>query len=151
MTLAVHGGNSSTCQWVIKPHAANASDVLQQPSLHAVLPVWSSTNQPQYRVVTAGIILCLCACCLDAQVRAGALAERVATEGVMLQYAVDTKLDVCLSNIYEAVTKPPLLLNPFPRLLHIMRAHAAKLDLFQVMTTHTPSWWPDVAIWHWKC
>ena len=56
----------------------------------------------------------------------------------MLQYAVDTKLDVCLSNIYEAVTKPPLLLNPYPRLLHIMRAHAAKLDLFQVMTPHAP-------------
>jgi hypothetical protein len=67
------------------------------------------------------------------QVRAGALAERVATEGVMLQYAVDTKLDLCLSNIYEAVTKPPLPLNPYPRLLHILRAHAAKLDLFQVM------------------
>lgn len=66
------------------------------------------------------------------QVRAGALAERVATEGVMLQYAVDTKLDLCLSNIYEAVTKPPLPLNPYPRLLHILRAHAAKLDLFQV-------------------
>jgi hypothetical protein len=59
------------------------------------------------------------------------VAERVATEGVMLQYAVDTKLDLCLSNIYEAVTKPPLPLNPYPRLLHILRAHAAKLDLFQ--------------------
>lgn len=67
----------------------------------------------------------------EAQVRAGAVAERVATEGVMLQYAVDTKLDLCLSSIYEAVTKPPLPLNPYPRLLHILRAHAAKLDLFQ--------------------
>jgi hypothetical protein len=56
----------------------------------------------------------------------------VGTEGVMLQYAVDTKLDLCLSSIYEAVTKPPLPLNPYPRLLHILRAHAAKLDLFQV-------------------
>lgn len=53
----------------------------------------------------------------------------------MLQYAVDTKLDLCLSNIYEAVTKPPLPLNAYPRLLHILRAHAAKLDLFQVMIT----------------
>jgi hypothetical protein len=59
------------------------------------------------------------------------VAERVATEGVMLQYAVDTKLDLCLSDVYEAVTKPPLPLNPYPRLLHILRAHAAKLDLFQ--------------------
>lgn len=55
----------------------------------------------------------------------------MATEGVMLQYAVDTKLDLCLSNVYEAVTKPPLPLNPYQRLLHILRAHAAKLDLFQ--------------------
>lgn len=51
----------------------------------------------------------------------------------MLQYAVDTKLDLCLSSIYGAVTKPPLPLNPYPRLLHILRAHAAKLDLFQVI------------------
>ena len=50
----------------------------------------------------------------------------------MLQYAVDTQLDLCLSSIYEAVTKPPMPLNPYPRLLHILRAHAAKLDLFQV-------------------
>jgi hypothetical protein len=50
----------------------------------------------------------------------------------MLQYAVDTKLDLCLSAVYEAVTRPPLPLNPYPRLLHILRAHAAKLDLFQV-------------------
>lgn len=50
----------------------------------------------------------------------------------MLQYAVDTKLDLCLSSMYEAVTKPPLPLNPYPRLLHILRAHAARLDLFQV-------------------
>lgn len=71
------------------------------------------------------------ALCTISQVRAGAVAERVATEGVLLQYAVDTKLDMCLSNIYEAVTRPPLPLNPYPRLLHILRANAAKLDLFQ--------------------
>jgi len=50
----------------------------------------------------------------------------------MLQYAVDTKLDLCLSAIYEAVTRPPMPLNPYPRLLHILRAYAVRLDLFQV-------------------
>lgn len=50
----------------------------------------------------------------------------------MLQYAVDTQLDLCLSAIYEAVTTPPMPLNPYPRLLHILRAYAVRLDLFQV-------------------
>lgn len=78
--------------------------------------------------------MCLCPSTYAAapQVRAGALAERVGTEGVMLQYAVDTKLDLCLSTIYETVTKPPLPFNPYKSLLHILRAQAAKLDLFQV-------------------
>jgi hypothetical protein len=50
----------------------------------------------------------------------------------MLQYAVDTKLDVCISAMYAAITTPPLPRNPYPRLLHTLRAFAARLDLFQV-------------------
>ncbi|WIA30633.1 hypothetical protein OEZ86_000711 [Tetradesmus obliquus] len=67
----------------------------------------------------------------DAQIRSGAVAERVAREGVMLQYAVDAKLDVLLSSLYGSVTQPPMPLNPYPRLLHFLRAHAARLDLWK--------------------
>lgn len=66
------------------------------------------------------------------QVRCGAVAERVAIEGVMLQYAVDTKLDELLSTIYASLTEPPLVINPYPRLMHYIRAHAARLDLWRV-------------------
>lgn len=60
------------------------------------------------------------------------MAERVAAEGVMLQYAVDTKLDICLATMYEAITTPPLPRNPYPVLLNTLRAYAARLDLWQV-------------------
>lgn len=88
------------------------------------------------------------------QVRAGAVAERVATEGVMLQYAVDTQLDLCLSTIYESVTKPPMPINPYPRLLNILRAHAARLDLFQVRRMrriHATHYQGLVLLWIFTC
>jgi hypothetical protein len=50
----------------------------------------------------------------------------------MLQYAVDTKLDILLSSVYASVTQPPMPLNPYPRLLHFLRAHAARFDLWKV-------------------
>jgi hypothetical protein len=86
------------------------------------------------------LLLVAAGCALDmpicwwprGQVRAGAVAERVATEGVMLQYAVDCKLDVLLSSVYASLTQPPMPLNPYPRLLHFLRAHAARLDLWRV-------------------
>ena len=49
------------------------------------------------------------------------MAARVAAEGVMLQYAVDTKLDELLSSLWLQLTKPPLSLNPYPRMMHIIR------------------------------
>ncbi|KAI8469832.1 MAG: hypothetical protein J3K34DRAFT_511818 [Monoraphidium minutum] len=67
----------------------------------------------------------------EAQVRSGAVAERVAVEGVMLQYAVDTQLDALLSRLYAELTAPPLALNPYPRLVAAVRAHAARLDLWR--------------------
>ncbi|GLC57830.1 hypothetical protein PLESTB_001271500 [Pleodorina starrii] len=65
-----------------------------------------------------------------AKVRSGALAERVGTEGVMLQYAVDTKLDELLATIWQVMTDPPLPVNPYPRLLHLLRSQAAKMELW---------------------
>jgi len=67
----------------------------------------------------------------ESAVRGGAVAERVATEGVMLQYAVDTKLDVLLSESYARLTAPPLLPNPYPRLLHAIRAQSARMELWR--------------------
>ncbi|GFR42144.1 hypothetical protein Agub_g2993, partial [Astrephomene gubernaculifera] len=57
-----------------------------------------------------------------AQVRSGALAERVSAEGVMLQYAVDCKLDELLATLWQVMTDPPLPLNPYPKLLHLLRS-----------------------------
>lgn len=39
----------------------------------------------------------------------------------MLQYAVDTKLDELLSTLWLRLTDPPMPLNPYPRLMHIIR------------------------------
>ncbi|GLI65138.1 hypothetical protein VaNZ11_008596, partial [Volvox africanus] len=64
------------------------------------------------------------------QVRSGALAERVSTEGVMLQYAVDTKMDELLAKIWLVMTEPPLPVNPYPRLLQLLRTQATKLELW---------------------
>jgi hypothetical protein len=55
------------------------------------------------------------------QVRTGAVAGRVAVEGVMLQYAVDTQLDRLLADVWLRVTEPPMLQNPYPRLMHFLR------------------------------
>jgi hypothetical protein len=65
-------------------------------------------------------------------VRAGYVAERVAVEGVMLQYAVDVKLDQMLATCYMALTESPMPVNPYPQLLHYLRAYAARLDLWKV-------------------
>lgn len=78
------------------------------------------------------------------QVRAGAVAERVATEGVMLQYAVDTQLDLLLGRVYALLTTPPLPRNPWPRVLHLLRAHAARMELWKVRRCwrHAGCWQP---------
>jgi hypothetical protein len=39
----------------------------------------------------------------------------------MLQYAVDTHLDELLAAIWLQVTNPPQPLNPYPRVLNIIR------------------------------
>ncbi|KAG1662271.1 hypothetical protein FOA52_002160 [Chlamydomonas sp. UWO 241] len=67
----------------------------------------------------------------QSQVRSGALASRVASEGVMLQYAVDTHLDQLLGTVWLTITKPPMPLNPFPRLMNMIRSHAAKMELLR--------------------
>lgn len=73
--------------------------------------------------------------------RSGTLAERVAVEGVMLQYAIDVKLDQMLSDCYRVLTEPPMPVNPYPQLLHYIRAYAARLELWKV----TLRWWPGDA------
>jgi hypothetical protein len=51
---------------------------------------------------------------------------------VTLQYAVDTQLDELLARLFRALTEPPLALNPYPKLVHMIRVHAARLDLWRV-------------------
>ncbi|PNH08736.1 hypothetical protein TSOC_004689, partial [Tetrabaena socialis] len=63
-------------------------------------------------------------------VRGGALAERVSAEGVMLQYAVDSKLDELLATAWQFVTDPPMPLNPYPKLMHLLRSRAVKMELW---------------------
>ncbi len=55
------------------------------------------------------------------QVRSGGLAERIATEGVMLQYAVDTHMDQLLAALWLQITQPPMPVNPFPKLMNLIR------------------------------
>jgi hypothetical protein len=40
----------------------------------------------------------------------------------MLQYAVDTQLDRLLADVWLRVTEPPMLQNPYPRLMHFLRS-----------------------------
>ena len=76
----------------------------------------------------------------DAQVRSGGLPARAAPEGVLLQYAVDAKLDALLAALFLEFTAPPLTAAPFPRLVRMLRAQAARLDLWRVR------WWA-VRVW----
>ena len=50
----------------------------------------------------------------------------------MLQYAIDVKLDQMLSDCYRTLTEPPMPVNPYPQLLHFLRAYAARLELWKV-------------------
>eukprot|EP00798_Chlamydomonas_sp_ICE-L_P013006 gene13006-3505_t len=65
---------------------------------------------------------------VGSQVNLGGLAARVGVEGVMLQYAVDTKLDELLSVLWHQATQPPMPINPFPRLMLIIRSVHATLS-----------------------
>jgi hypothetical protein len=42
---------------------------------------------------------------------------------------VDTKLDELLAALHREFTAPPLAPNPYPRLVHLIRVHAAKMEL----------------------
>jgi hypothetical protein len=66
------------------------------------------------------------------QVSAGRLAARIAPEGVMLQYAVDSGLDGLLADLYLHLTRPPLDANPLPAVVQQLRARAALLELWRV-------------------
>eukprot|EP00854_Cymbomonas_tetramitiformis_P026097 gene26097-31962_t len=46
----------------------------------------------------------------------------------MLQYAVDTGLDDALQEMYVEVTEPPMVANPFPRLMWQLHTHAFRLQ-----------------------
>ena len=38
-----------------------------------------------------------------------------------MQYAVDSRLDELLARLWQAVTEPPMAINPFPKVLHVIR------------------------------
>lgn len=61
----------------------------------------------------------------------GKLPSSIATEAVMLQYAVDCRLDELLSTVYSTATKPPLTRSPFSCILPVVRAHACKMHLWK--------------------
>ncbi|GAX80614.1 hypothetical protein CEUSTIGMA_g8049.t1 [Chlamydomonas eustigma] len=65
------------------------------------------------------------------QVKSGGLPARLATEGVMLQYCVDTHLDELLASLWLQITKPPMPVNPFPKLMNLIRSHATRMELWR--------------------
>lgn len=70
----------------------------------------------------------------DARIRetlAGRLPDTLAAEGVQLQYAVDARLDELLTIVFTAATAPPLLGNPFCRVLDAVRRQAANTELWK--------------------
>lgn len=68
---------------------------------------------------------------LVVQVKSGAVPAVLATEGVLLQYAVDCKLDELLGAVYVKLTAPPLAVNPYPQLIHALRAQSARMELWR--------------------
>eukprot|EP00892_Ulva_mutabilis_P007259 jgi/Ulvmu1/4905/UM020_0191.1 len=61
---------------------------------------------------------------------AGRLPDMHASEGVHLQYAVDTRLDDLLALVFQAVTEPPLLDKPFCRILNVVRVQGKGTELW---------------------
>lgn len=43
---------------------------------------------------------------------------------------MDCKLDSLLKDVYVQLTEPPLASNPYPRLLHLIRAQSARMELW---------------------
>eukprot|EP00232_Nephroselmis_pyriformis_P010010 CAMPEP_0182898984 /NCGR_PEP_ID=MMETSP0034_2-20130328/27810_1 /TAXON_ID=156128 /ORGANISM="Nephroselmis pyriformis, Strain CCMP717" /LENGTH=524 /DNA_ID=CAMNT_0025032981 /DNA_START=40 /DNA_END=1611 /DNA_ORIENTATION=+ len=53
-----------------------------------------------------------------------------AREAVLLQYAVDTRLDEVLQSLLLELTEPPLLRNPYSRLVRRLRSQGVKMELW---------------------
>lgn len=51
---------------------------------------------------------------------------------------MESKLDELLAGLWAALSEPPLAANPYPALLGLMRARAAKLELWKVRVW---GWW----------
>lgn len=63
---------------------------------------------------------------------AGRLPDTMAAEGVHLRYAVDTRLDELLALVFKAVTTPPLLDNPFPRIVEVIRNQGVTIEQWKL-------------------
>ena len=46
-----------------------------------------------------------------------------------LRYAVASKLDVILDRVFNELSTPPLVPNPYPKLLRTLRSEALRLEL----------------------
>ncbi|KAL0039754.1 hypothetical protein WJX77_006967 [Trebouxia sp. C0004] len=66
----------------------------------------------------------------DARKESGDLPEQLAVEGVMLQYAVDTRLHDALQEVHQMLVRPPVPINPFPAVSNIFLQYSCRLDLW---------------------
>ncbi|KAL0021740.1 hypothetical protein WJX79_000457 [Trebouxia sp. C0005] len=66
----------------------------------------------------------------DARKESGDLPERLAVEGVMLQYAVDTRLHEALQEVHQMLVRAPVPVNPFPAVSNIFLRYGYRLELW---------------------
>lgn len=62
------------------------------------------------------------------QVSAGSLPKTLALEGVRMRYLTDARVDEMLAEVYAAATAPPLLHNPFGRVVSIVRQYGCRME-----------------------
>ncbi|KAL0045420.1 hypothetical protein WJX82_006097 [Trebouxia sp. C0006] len=58
------------------------------------------------------------------------LPEQLAVEGVMLQYAVDTRLHEALQEVHQMLVRPPVPINPLPAVSNTFLRYGCRLDLW---------------------
>lgn len=66
------------------------------------------------------------------QVRAGLVPASLAAEGVRMRYLMDARIDCLLADVYRAVTRPPLLINPFGKVMSLLRSFGCQMEVSQV-------------------
>ena len=66
------------------------------------------------------------------QVKGGLVPAALAMEGVRLRYLVDARIDDLLATVHHRITTPPMLANPFGKIVAALHDHAACMEMSQL-------------------